>query len=97
MDRLSMWLSQARLCGKTPIPITYKHKHAFLKPVESWDVVARAFNPGSWEAEAGGPLNLRLTWSTEWVPEHSGLCRETLALVSVKSYQGQSKKDHFKM
>jgi hypothetical protein len=29
-------------------------------------VVALAFNPSTWEAEAGGFLNLRPAWSTEF-------------------------------
>jgi hypothetical protein len=28
-------------------------------------VVAHAFNPSAWEAEAGGSLNLRPAWSTK--------------------------------
>jgi hypothetical protein len=31
----------------------------------SWAVVAHAFNPSTREAEAGGFLSLRLTWSTK--------------------------------
>jgi hypothetical protein len=31
----------------------------------SWAVVAHAFNPSTWEAEAGGFLSLRPAWSTE--------------------------------
>jgi hypothetical protein len=31
----------------------------------SWSVLAHAFNPSTWEAEAGGFLSLRLAWSTE--------------------------------
>jgi hypothetical protein len=41
--------------------------------------VAHAFNPSSWEAEAGGFLNLRPAWSTERVPGQPGLHRETLS------------------
>jgi hypothetical protein len=32
----------------------------------SWAVVAYAFNPSTWEAEAGGFLSLRPAWSTEF-------------------------------
>ena len=32
---------------------------------------ARAFNPSTREAEAGGSLNLRSTWSTEQVTEET--------------------------
>ena len=31
----------------------------------SWAVVAHAFNPSTWEAEAGEFLSLRPAWSTE--------------------------------
>jgi hypothetical protein len=41
-------------------------------------VVAHAFNPSTWEAEAGGSLSWRPAWSTEWVPGQPGLHRETL-------------------
>jgi major histocompatibility complex class I len=30
-----------------------------------WAVVAQAFNPSTWEAEAGGFLSLRPAWSTK--------------------------------
>jgi hypothetical protein len=42
-------------------------------------VVAQAFNPSTWEAEAGGFLSLRPAWSTEWFPGQPGLHRETLS------------------
>ena len=42
-------------------------------------VVAHAFNPSTWEAEAGGFLSLRPAWSTKWVPGQPGLYRETLS------------------
>jgi hypothetical protein len=42
-------------------------------------VVARAFNPSTREAEAGGFLSLRPAWSTELVPGQPGLYRETLS------------------
>jgi hypothetical protein len=38
-----------------------------------------AFNPSTWEAEAGGFLSSRPAWSTEWVPRQPGLYRETLS------------------
>jgi hypothetical protein len=41
-------------------------------------VVAHAFNPSTWEAEAGGFLSSRPAWSTEWVPGQPELHRETL-------------------
>ena len=41
--------------------------------------MAHAFNPSTWEAEAGGFLSLRWAWSTKWVPGQPGLYRETLS------------------
>jgi hypothetical protein len=42
-------------------------------------VVAHAFNPSTWEAEAGRSLSWRPAWSTEWVPGQPELHRETLS------------------
>jgi hypothetical protein len=42
-------------------------------------VVAHAFNPSTWEAEAGEFLSSRPAWSTECVPGHPGLHRKTLS------------------
>jgi Tfp pilus assembly major pilin PilA len=42
-------------------------------------VVVHAFNPSTWEAEAGGFLSSRPAWSTKWVPGQPGLHRETLS------------------
>jgi hypothetical protein len=44
-----------------------------------WAVVAHAFNPSTWEAEAGGFLSSRQAWSTKWGPGQPGLHRETLS------------------
>jgi hypothetical protein len=44
-----------------------------LKPICSWAVVAHAFNPSTWEAEAGGFLSSRPASSTEWVLGQPGL------------------------
>ena len=41
--------------------------------------VAYAFNPSTWEGEAGKFLSLRPAWSTERVPGQSGLHREILS------------------
>jgi hypothetical protein len=41
--------------------------------------VAHAFNPSTWEAEAGRFLSSRPAWSTEGVPEQPVLHRETLS------------------
>jgi hypothetical protein len=42
-------------------------------------VVVHAFNPSTWEAEAGGFLSSRPAWSTKCVPGQPGLHRETLS------------------
>ena len=39
-------------------------------------MVAHAFNPSTWEAEAGEFLSSGPAWSTEWVPGQPGLYRE---------------------
>ena len=50
-----------------------------LKLIRSRAVVSNAFNPSTWEAEAGGFLSSRPQWSTKWVPGQPGLYRETLS------------------
>jgi hypothetical protein len=47
-------------------------------------VVAHAFNPSTWEAEAGGFLSSRPFWSTKRVPGQPGLHRETLSRKKTK-------------
>jgi hypothetical protein len=42
-------------------------------------MVVHAFNPSTWEAEAGRFLSLRLAWSSERSPGQPGLHRETLS------------------
>jgi hypothetical protein len=42
-------------------------------------VVVHAFNPSTWEAEAGEFLSSRPAWSTKWDPGQPGLHRETLS------------------
>ena len=46
---------------------------------QSQGVVVQAFNPSTWEAEAGRLLSSRPAYSTEQVPGQSGLHRETLS------------------
>jgi hypothetical protein len=50
-------------------------------------MVVHAFNPSTWEAEAGKFLSLRPAWSTELVPGQPGLYRETLVLKKQKNKQ----------
>jgi hypothetical protein len=49
--------------------------------IRSRALVVHAFNPSTWEAEAGGFLSLRSAWSTEWVTGQPGLHRETLSRI----------------
>jgi hypothetical protein len=51
-------------------------QHRLKKPSLA-AVVAHAFSPSTWKAEAGGFLSSRPAWSTEWVPGQPGLYRET--------------------
>jgi hypothetical protein len=55
-------------------------------------VVAHAFNPSTWEAEAGGFLSSRPAWSTEWVPGQPGLHRETLSRKKTKQNKTKQNK-----
>jgi hypothetical protein len=48
-----------------------------FKILEEPGVVAHAFNPSTWEAEASRFLSLRPVWSIEFVPAQPGLHRET--------------------
>jgi hypothetical protein len=58
---------------KTTIPFLFLRNHF------CWAVVAHAFNPNTWEAEADGFLSSRPAWSTTWAPGQPGLYRETLS------------------
>jgi hypothetical protein len=51
-----------------------------------------AFNPSTWEAEAGGFLSSRPAWSTERVPGQPGLHRETLSWKTKKPTKQTNKK-----
>jgi hypothetical protein len=53
-------------------------------------VVALAFNPSTWEAEAGRFLNSRPAWSTKWVPGQPGIHREILSW-KTKTKQNKTK------
>jgi hypothetical protein len=58
------------LCPARALPLRCipKLKNVWSEP----GVVAHAFNPSTWEAEAGGFLSLRPAWSIEWVPGQPG-------------------------
>ena len=57
-------------------------------------VVAHAFNPSTWEAEAGRFLSSRPVWSTEWVPGQPGLHRETLSRKKKKKKKEKKRKKY---
>ena len=44
---------------------TRSHNYLTKDHTPSWTVVAHTFNPSTREAEAGGALSVRPTWSTE--------------------------------
>jgi hypothetical protein len=54
-------------------------------------VLMHAFNPSTWEAEAGGFLSSGPAWSTEWVPGQPGLHRETLSREKKKKKKKKNK------
>jgi hypothetical protein len=51
---------------------TPTHNLKIIKINPKAGVVAHAFNPSTWEAEAGGFLSLRSAWFIEWVPGQPG-------------------------
>ena len=63
----------------------FLESYLHLKEISCGVVVAHAFNPSTWEAEAGRFLSLRPAWSTKWVPGQPGLHRETLSQKNQKS------------
>jgi hypothetical protein len=59
-------------------------------------VVAHTFYPSTWEVEAGRLLSSRPVWSTEWVPGHPGLHRETLSRKKQKNKNKTNKQTNKK-
>ena len=60
------WLSAARVVGVLVENCGHLGRCGQVcKSLISRAVVAQAFNPSTWEAEAGGLLSLRPAWSTE--------------------------------
>jgi hypothetical protein len=55
-------------------------------------VVAHAFNPSTWEAEAGGFLSSRPAWSTKGFPGQPGLYKETLSQKKKKKKKKKKEK-----
>jgi hypothetical protein len=56
-------------------------------------MVAHAFNPSTWEAEAGRFLSSRPAWSTDRVPGQPGLHRETLSQKKNKKQKQKKQKN----
>jgi hypothetical protein len=55
-------------------------------------VMEQAFNPSTWEAEAGGFLSSRPAWSTKWVPGQPGLQRNSVLKNQKPKTKNQKKK-----
>ena len=55
-------------------------------------MVVHAFNPSTWEVEAGGFLSSKPAWSTELVPGQPGLYRETLSRKTKNNNNKKTKK-----
>jgi hypothetical protein len=73
---ISQWTSLKHIFERHVLKFQTRaiHVKLFLKP----GMVVHAFNPSTQEAEAGGFLSSRPSWSTKWVPGQPGLYRETL-------------------
>ena len=56
-------------------------------------MVAHAFDPSTWEAEAGGFLSSRPAWSAKWVPGRPGLHRETLSRKTTTKKKKKKRKE----
>jgi hypothetical protein len=54
-------------------------------------MVAHTFNPSTWEAEAGGFLSSRPSWSTKCLPGQPELYRETLSQKTKKTKQNKTR------
>jgi hypothetical protein len=57
---------------KVQFHLKWQYRVAFKKSPTGWAVVAHAFNPSTWEAEAGEFLSSGPAWSTKWVPGQPG-------------------------
>jgi hypothetical protein len=55
--------------------------------------VVHAFNPSTWEAEAGGFLSSRPAWSIEWAPGQPELHREILSRKAKSQKEKKRKKE----
>jgi hypothetical protein len=74
-----LWVSLIQRPGNTAFGLGPTGWIIDIKTRLKLGVVGHAFNPSTREAEAGGFLSSRPTWSTEWVPGQPGLHRETLS------------------
>jgi hypothetical protein len=73
---LWMWkCSKLKVANSHVKPLVHFVKRMTTQP----GVVAHAFNPSTWEAEAGRFLISRPAWSTKWVPGQPELYREILS------------------
>jgi hypothetical protein len=85
----SFWLSSL-------FPFLHAYICFYLKTFKNFiygqAVMVYAFNPSTWEAEAGIFLSLRPAWSTEWVPRQPGLFRETRSQKTNKQNENKKQK-----
>jgi hypothetical protein len=86
-----LWINRESACPNTEGPCPQLVFGWSIKNQWGQAVVAHAFNPNTWEAEAGGFLSSRPAWSTEWVPGQPGLHRETLSQKTKKQNKTKTK------
>jgi hypothetical protein len=84
---MHMWLTTDNFSG-------FLVTTALAREATSWAVVVHAFNPSTWEAEAGRFLSSRPAWSTKWVPGQPGLHREILSQTHTQTNKQQQKKQN---
>jgi hypothetical protein len=69
-----------------------KIRNVLAQEYLNWVVVVHAFNPSTWESEAGRFLNSRPAWSTKLVPGQPGLYRETMSQKNNNNKKKKKKK-----
>jgi hypothetical protein len=64
-DLSGHWSEHTGHTGRSAASQAHVWGKRLIKMLPSWAVVAHAFNPSTWEAEAGGFLSSRPAWSTK--------------------------------
>jgi hypothetical protein len=94
LSRLSLFHASLWNAHKRKFMICHIFNRVFhLNTKRCRTVVEHAFNPSSWEAEAGRFLSLRPAWSTQWVPGQQGIHRETLSRKTKNQNQTKTKQN----